>query len=421
MNKTLLHPAATDGGGGADFEGTVLAGVETLTQAQKAAATRLDNLTGETKTALADIAALKLSANSVTEAVTKLTRAHALFGAEVRRANPDPARRILADPDKRGLFNAAVLKTIGARVPDSLKEYTKSLTEGATPGSTYIIGELARDVYDVLATYGIWNTFRVVPVGTKTTTFPVTTARAVAAWITTQGGEISEDSTKAGTSVDCAVLTAAILLGVSNELLEDAEIDVAAEVLRDFGQGAAYRLDHACLAADGTADATHGGFTGVFSGGTAATAAAGNTTVGTLELDDFIRCLTTVAAGVLRRPCRWWIHPHILAKICGIKDENGRPIFQTALEAPAPGAIGSLLGYPVVLADAAPSTDSAGNVVAVFGDPDGLVVGLRQAFSFAASTEHFYNYNKTAFRGLVRAGIKIRAATAFAKLTLAAA
>lgn len=402
------------------FQDTVLKGVENLGTQQKEFAKKFDELQTETKNAIGELGAVKKEVNNLAEVSAKLQKAQMAMQQERRLFHGDPIGRIMADEQKARTVLTALRLAKGYPVPESDKAIAKALTEGGTPGSTYISGDLARDVYDVLSTYGAWNTLGVRQVGTKTTKFPVKTARALAVWLTTQGGQISLDSTKAGTSVDLEIQTMAVLLDVSRELIEDAEIDVVADVLNDFGEACAYRLDWSAFAADGTADSTDGGYSGIAVGGTAAVAANGNVSLATLDLEDFGKCLTTVAAGVLRRSCRWWIHPQILAKICMLKDSNGRPIFQNALEAPAPGAIGSILGYPVIVADAMPSTDDASKVVAVFGDPQGCVVGVRKQFEIAASDHHLFDYNQIAYRGLMRAGVKVRAATAFAKLTTAA-
>jgi HK97 family phage major capsid protein len=103
-----------------------------------------------------------------------------------------------------------------------------------------------------------------------------------------------------------------------------------------------------------------------------------------------------------------------------VRDGNKRPLFMTALEAPAAGGIGSILGYPVVPASAAPTTNAASAKVAAFGDPQGQVVGIRNDFEFAASEHHRFDYDQIAYRGLARFGNKIRSATAFAVLTLPA-
>lgn len=418
------------------FQETVLKGVGAVTDKvdvladevsgmkEKDAALLKDfgQLTKDTKAAFEDLTKVKNTMNDHQATLTAMQKVQNSLALERRLAFGDPAQRIARDPEKANIVKAALAIAMrkGGKPPDHLAAYVKALYEGATPGSTMIIGDLAKDVYDVLASYGAWSTLGVRNIGRATQTMPVKTARPVALWYNTQASQIAEDATKAGTSVTMTIRSIGVLLGVANELIEDAEIDVVQDVLNDFGEACAYRLDWAALAADGTNDTTDGNYTGIFSGGTAAAAAAGNITVANLDLEDFVRCLTTVAAGVLRRSCRWWINPQVLAKICLVRDNNKRPIFQTALEAPS-ATIGSILGYPVVPADAAPSTDSAGNVIAAFGDPQGCVVAVRKAFDFAASEHHLFDYNEMAFRGIMRAGVIIRAATAFAKLTLAAA
>jgi HK97 family phage major capsid protein len=220
--------------------------------------------------------------------------------------------------------------------------------------------------------------------------------------------------------VSLEVEAIAVLLNVSLQLLQDAEFDVAADVLADFMEAFAYRLDWSCLQADGTADATDGGMTGVFAGGTAVTAASGNTSVETTDFEDWTKVILGVDAGVLSRPCRWWMHPHILVRALSVKDSNGRPIFLTATEAPTPGGIGSLLGYPVTPAHAAPNTNAASAKIAVFGDPNAYVVGLRRDFEFAASDQHKWDTLQRSFRGVGRAGTKMRKASALAVMTLPA-
>jgi HK97 family phage major capsid protein len=402
-----------------EFQTKVLGGVETLQTEQKAVKQEVATLSQETKGAIAEINRIKTVTNDQAVLLQQIQRAQVSLRSDIVRANGDPIRRIMSDENKvRSILKTLLLAGAGAKM--ELRPEAKALLESSTPGSTVINNEVAQDVYDVLSTYGAWSTLGVRSVSKYLQTMPVKTARPVALWMLTGAGQIGADSNKAGTSVNLTMLDMGVLIGVARALIEEADIDVVADVLADFGEACAYRLDWAAFAADGSNDTTDGNYTGIASGGTAATAANGNTTVSALDVDDFVKCLTTVAAGTLRRACKWWVHPSIMAKIVLVKDANGRPVFQNALEAPAPNAIGSILGYPVVLADAMPSTDSAGNVVAVFGDPQGCAVGIRKQFEFAASDSFYFDYNQIAYRGVMRAGVIIRAATAFAKLTLAA-
>lgn len=404
----------------------VTKGVDALNQKATVIEKKYDDLEKETKKAIEDLTMVKNHQNDFAATLTELRRVQGQVAHERRYSN-DPFKRFTENPERKKFINT-YFRWLASKQPitNLAKEEQEVIQRvapwytGGTPGSTFLQTDIAREVYDLLATYGIWNTFDVIPVGTKTTTIPVATARPVALVIAESTGYASDDTTQDTTSVSLAMKDILCLIAASRDILQDAEIDVTSMIMEQFAQAWAYRLDYFCLAADGTDNTTAGAMTGVFSGGTAASAGTGNTTVAALQLEDFVRCLTTVAAAVLRRPARWWMHPTVLAKIALVRDSNGRSLFQTALEAPSPTA-GSILGYPVVLCDAAPSTDSAGSVVAVFGDPKGLAVGIRSNWAFEYSDDYKFNYLNRYFRGWGRAGVIIKGATAFAKLTLAAA
>ena len=151
-------------------------------------------------------------------------------------------------------------------------------------------------------------------------------------------------------------------------------------------------------------------------------AAAGHTTTATLTYEDFLNTLLGPSATVLSRPgARWWIHPQMLVRALKVKDLNGRPIFLPSIDAPAPGALGSILGYPVTMAHTAPNTDALSQKIATFGDPQGNAVLLRKDLETAVSDQVKFLEDKTVFRARARAATKIKEATAFGVLTTAAA
>jgi HK97 family phage major capsid protein len=268
--------------------------------------------------------------------------------------------------------------------------------------------------------FGAWATLGVRPVGTKNTKVPVKTARPVANFILTEAGTVSVDTTKAGTTVTLEVEVIAVLLNVSLQLIEDGEIDVVADVLDDFIEAVNFRADFAAFQGSGAADATHGGVTGLFNFGTAATAAATRTSIALTKYDDWLRCLTTVDAAVLSRQARWWMHPSLIAASIGVQDSNGRPIFQTALEAPT-GGIVNLFGFPVTMVGAAPSANAASAKVAAFGDPRAYAVGMRKGFTFEASDAPRWSTLERSFRGHCRFDAVGARASALAVMTLPAA
>jgi HK97 family phage major capsid protein len=410
------------GGEDAAFRSTVLDGVKAIKTKQDELVSNYDNLQKETKKAFEELTQLKNHQGDIQEKVSAISKINLAMRRETRMAYGDPVRRISGDDQLRASLNVAVrlaAGTPGAR--NAAEAIGKALTTGTTPGSTMMIDDLANEFYDILATYGVWNTFAVRRVGTKVTKFPVRTARPVSKFVRKlSNAKLAEDATINATRVDCNVELAGVLLGVETELLEDSEFDVTGYVLEDFAEALALHMDQICLTADGTDDADDSLFSGIFTTGTGVTATATRTTVEALKFEDVLKVLTSVAPVVLTRPSRWWVHPTTLARMLAIKDENGRPIFLTATEAPTYGGLGSILGYAVTPSHAAPSANTASSKVAAFGDPSGYVFGLRNDFGFAASDDFQFDSVSRTFRGTARFGGITRRANAFGILTLPA-
>lgn len=396
-----------------DFQERVLSGVKSLESKSERMKGDFDGLNKVTQKALEDVARIKECCNDLYRAQKRIERAQFLVDAGTQRGRLSGIDRIAADPVMSAYVEGHFRRAIGLQLTPEQKTAITGVDGGI--GTAVTPMEVNNAIYDALLAYGQWNTLGQVPVGTRTESVPLVTARPTAYWVA-QGTQIAEGA-MTGTAVTLTIKEAAAWIPIANALLEDETSNFGSYALTALAQAVAYRLDWACFAADGTNDTTDGAYTGIAVGGTAAEAAAGNTSVAALEVDDFVKCLTTVDAAVLTRAAKWWIHPQILAKICLIKDLNGRSIFQNALEAPSPGAIGSILGYPVVVTGAMPSTDSTEKVLAVFGDPEGAAVAIRKEFNLAKSTDFQFDYNRTAFRMIVRAGFVIKNATSFAMLT----
>jgi HK97 family phage major capsid protein len=411
------------------FQETVLRGVNAVEEKfqavernQETLLRNYDQLGRETKQTMEEMTRLKNTANDRAQILAAVQKLQLQLRTEAVAAGMDPIQRIVNDPEKRARLNLAVRLAVDRNgdMRPACEPLARAIGEDTGEGSTLIIAQLFKEIYDTLAQYGDWSTLGVRRLGTKVTNFPIKTARVAAQWLTTEAAPIPDDTNEAGSTMTLTVLPNAVLLNVSRQLIEDAEFDVTAMVMEDFQQAWNLRLDTAAFAGDGVADGNNGGFTGLFNAGNKATAAQGNTTAGTLDFDDVNRCLTTVAPVVLKRKPRWWMHPQMLVRMMGIKDNNGRPIFLGALEAPSYGAIGTILGYPVVPVMAAPNTDGPGQLVAAFGDRSGQVVGVRDDFVFESSDHYRWNTLERSFRAYGRAATGCRQANAFAVLQTAA-
>lgn len=416
-----------DEDGDGDFEKTVLKGIGSIRKQQETLLSDVGRLDKETKGALEELTKVKNNLNSLDEFQQKLKRVELLLKQEARASFGSPIQRIANDEELRMRLNLAVrvatnyeqgnASSIG-KLCDALK--LKALDVTNSPGTTLFTSGLLREIYDVLSSYGQWSTLGVRRMGTKLTKMPIKTARPVAYVIKPGSRQLADDSNKAGTSTDLEVELIGVLITVYNELLQDSEFDVTADVLNDFAEAVAYRADWCAFRADGTDDAVDGEFTGLFEYAPTVTADATRTTIAATKYTDWLKCLTGVEPVVLTRQARWWIHPTNIARAAGVQDQNGRPIFQTALEVPNPGSILNMFGYPVTPTLVAPNADEASAQVAAFGDPNGYVVGVRQDFEFAASDDFKFDYYSRAFRGVARMGFKGRRTGAFRVLTLPA-
>lgn len=427
MAPLALYAADDDDETGDGFEKTVLKGITTLRKQQETMLSDVSRLDKETKTALEELTKVKNQANSIAEVETQLKRVNDLLRREARSSFGSPIQRIANDEELRARLNLAVrvatnydghLTSQIGKLCDALK--LKALDVTNSPGTTLFTSGLLREIYDTLSSYGAWSTLGVRRMGTKITKMPIKTVRPVANVILPNSRQIADDANKAGTSVNLEVELIGVLITVYNELLQDSEFDVTSDILDDFAEAVAYRMDWCAFMADGTEDATDGGFTGLFEFAPTVTAEATHTTIATTAYTDWLKCLTGVDPVVLTRAARWWIHPTNIARAVGVKDDNKRPIFQTALEVPNPGSIMNLLGYPITPLLVGPSTDAASAAVAAFGDPNGYVVGVREDFEFAASDDFKFDHYQRAFRGVARAGFVGRRTGAFRVLTLPA-
>ncbi len=447
----FFHDPPDDEGGGTavleapEFQKKVLGGVEahgkkikTLGDKIDEVTKNLDQTTKETKKAFEDLTKVQKENGDLNTKLLALQRTQMAVHREVRGSFGNPIQRFILDEEVRTYINAVVRAGVGLPLTEKMKASLgddeveaitnkkfairpeqRSLDESTTPGSTYLRDQLSRMIYDALPDYGIWNTLGVEPMGTKNLKLPVDTADPIALWIT-EANAIGDDANITGTSVTATAGKCGVLLNVSRELLQDAEYDVTTRIMKKFLRAIAKRLDYSAFVADGTNDGTNGAFTGLFNFGTAVNAATGNTTVETFDFEDVTKTVLGAAEAVLDRTARWWMHPFILIRMLSIKDSNGRPIFLNALEAPTPGGIGSILGFPVTLGHVLPTTNTAAHSVAAFGDPDAYAVGLRQDVEFDFSDHARWANDQRSFRAIARAAFKGRLATALTLLTTAA-
>jgi HK97 family phage major capsid protein len=339
-----------------------------------------------------------------------------------------PIARALANEEFRFHMNAIARYIIAQKTNSKCDPaFMKVVEEAATQykamtgvdtglGQATVPTETFNTIYDLLLQYGDFNTLGVERVGARTNVLPVATSRPQFYWIGAQSSLAEGSQITAGAFTGSQVLlivqTLAVLMYIARELLQDSTVDLAPYVTRQMIQSIDWGLDTASFIGTGNADTTNAGYVGIFNAALANTnlayvAGAGRTQVSALKLDDFVSTMLTVSAQVLNKKPQWWAHPQNIARASLIRDNNGRPIFQTWQEVPNPGSIGSILGHPVHPTSIAPSTDGANTTPFVFGDPEGQAVGIRTDLELATSADIGFPQNLLAYRTLLRAGVKL--------------
>ncbi len=412
-----------------DFEKTVIGGVKAQGKQIKTLADKmgevtrdLGNATSETKKAFEELSKVhrRKTPPSHGEKLLALQKTQMQVGREVHLNWGNPAERIAANEVARLYVNSFIRSKISKfddtiRVTDAMQ---KALGEGSGEGAGWLLPEIAAMIYEALPNYGIWSTLGVEAMGTKQKILTVSTADPIA-YVIPEGGVINDDTNMAGATVTANAAKIAVLLNVSRELLQDSEYDVTARVVKQFLRAVAKRMDYLAFMANGTNDNLNGAFTGLFNFGTVVTAASGHTAVESFTFEDVYGAVLGVAEAILDRQARWWMHPFMLVRALSIKDGNGRPIFLNALEAPTPGGLGSILGYPVTLGHILPTTNTAGQPVCAFGDPEAYAVGRRQDYEFDFSDHARWTNDQRSFRGISRGAFLGRLATGLTILTTA--
>lgn len=422
-----------------EFQEKVLKGVNSLSEQGAKFKTDIEKcledtsrLDKEAKKAGEELTQVKNHCNDFTLTLRKMEKVQRAIAMNARSSFGDPVKRMLTG-NEAATFSLNAIARYLAKIQDpgfnldpafskhvqDNNNVLRALTGvDSGIGQATVPQETFNEIYDTLLEFGDWSTLGVQRVGMRTTVLPIATARPQFYWIGAQTGGTGEGSqitsgAFSGGDVLLIIQTLAALMYISRELLADSSVDLAPYVMHQMSESVAQGMDTASFISTGNADQTNAGYVGLFNAplvntNLAAVAAAGNTTVGALQLDDFVNVLLTVAPQVLRRKdSKWWMHPQIIALCSLIRDKMGRPIFQTFTEVPSAGIM-SIFGRPIVPTAAAPSVNGPGQPIAAFGDPQGVAVGVRSDLELATSDDIGFPQNLRAFRTLMRAGVKIK-------------
>lgn len=217
------------------------------------------------------------------------------------------------------------------------------------------------------------------------------------------------DPTYAQVQLTAQKLTVATRM--SSEYVADSIVNMVDQVAMEFATAISKKIDECAFIGDGTAG--FGSMEGVAyllaqagQAGGLVTAAAGNTSVETLDIDDFLSTIGKVKS-YARPGSAWFCSPIVYhAAMLRLKYSGGGNDKDTISQ----GSVGSFLGYPVYLVECMDSTLGADPSVikCVFGNmKQAALLGRRADFSARLYDQVYATTDELLLQGKTRFDIKV--------------
>jgi len=282
-------------------------------------------------------------------------------------------------------------------------------------GSYTVPQEYAKEVLRIAeAQSDLMRLVRRVPMTTRSMLMPVKAAGVAFSWPTNQTSDLTEANPTFGLE-EMTCKTAALWLGVSEELMEDNNV-VLGTYLMDI-------IIEAWVAAYESAFLTSTTpWTGLLADTDVLqhTMSAGSPGFGDMDVDDLDALIAKLTKKSYRNNAYFIAHPTIIDVIAQCKDANGNFKWQqTTASQPS-----SIRGYRYISSDNMPDlTESAPSTpFMLFGRPDLLIFGDRIALElkYYDGTQYAVTNAQCFFRARVRGAFLVPHPTAWARLRTAA-
>lgn len=301
----------------------------------------------------------------------------------------------------------------------------KTMTEGIDSSGGFLVPEeVLAEVDRIADENGLMRKLsRVIPMGRDILNMPTLGTKPTVYWPgEANAGTSSEAVLK---NIKLEAKTAVGLTPVSNELMEDANMDVVNMLVELFAEQLAGEEDNQGLNGVGAP------FTGILNNSdTNAVTAAAATTVAALTVADLVdgnNLPSAVLSGSV-----WVFHRNVWAGIKKNQEDsqsliafNSTNIMSMKTEAGALIPAGFLLGYPVYLSDKMPSAPATGEAYGIFGNFKKFYFGNRKKVSVSMSDsatiggDNMFTNNSKAIRVTERVALTVGVPEAFNVLYLA--
>lgn len=331
--------------------------------------------------------------------------------------------------DAREALNSRTKEFFGALLAnDTMK--LKDMSEGTgSAGGFTVDTELDATIQHLLTDYGVarreMNFIQLSSNQIDLTNLAVD----IDAYWTDEGAAKTSDDVQIG-RVTLTLNKLATIVPMTDELIEDSEIDIVDFVTRRIAENISKKEDQAFFDGDGTA--AFGGYTGVLqtAGVNNVDMDATNTAFTDITADDLINMQDATPQGA-QAGAKYYMNRTIMSQVRKLQDTTGQYIYQS----PSESGPATIWGKPVVLVEAMPAVAASAISTAfvLYGDlrkaaTVGVRGGLRIKLSQDATVRNtadsadinLYVQDQTGLRVVERVGYVVVIATAVTTLTTAA-
>lgn len=312
-----------------------------------------------------------------------------------------------------------------ARSVQSLREqlsgFNRDLNSGtAAEGGVLVTPEYSSELLGIITVYGDYRRYaRVVPMSKKSQIYPALDGEGTDAQWVDEGGAPSANTNPDFGSVTLTNEILMALCPIPVSLLEDSDPAVAQLVAEFIARKFAKAEDLAGFKGTGAGIATQQPFTGILNdAGVNTVLLAAGTTFASATASDFLKMQDAVETAALDSAA-YYVNRTILNHVRGLKDSNGRFIYQE----PGGSQPATLWGYPVRTVEVLPkmSQTAVSTPFAIFGNLNYAMLGDRRAINIASSEHAMWANLKVLTRGFERVAVKVAVPDGIAVLTTNAA
>jgi HK97 family phage major capsid protein len=286
-------------------------------------------------------------------------------------------------------------------------------------GGVLVFEQFSDTIIRLVETFGVAPTaFQNVTMTSDTLLVPKRLTGVTGYWIGENTTITTSDPT--ATMVQLVAKKLAVATKVSNELLADNSISVAQWLAQEYATEMASRIDDAAF--NGTGTSSYGGIRGLaqIDDGTHTasiqSAATGNTSVATLDIDDYVACLGKLPRYAIGTSA-WYMHPSVyhnsvqrLMLSSGVQGTAlvGALSGGNTAASLAQGTPNTFLGLPVVWVLKMTAVPTTATIAAYVGDLSlAGIMGKKSDMQVASSTDRYFEADQTAFRAIQRLDINV--------------